>query len=325
MGTASLTFDAWTLAWREFCEKLAPHCGHRDCAHRQDIWRRLRGKSRAILLQGSRYCIDECLERALTDLLRHARSASKRVIAPHRIPLGLLLLSRQQLTAEQLRTALAAQRSAGRGRIGEWLQSLGFASEQQITAALARQWSCPVLRANSLTLHSLAASSAADSMKTNSKSSKPSRAPRIPHTLLESFLMIPVDYVEAAATLHVAFGEGIDYSVLYAIEQMVGCHTEPCMAVPSFVRQHLQSLSRRRGESEVVFDCVTDALECTRIIRSYCVRVAASAMNLATCGPYLWVRLSRQSGAPLDLLLRSSHETTGPAFLTHPRATAPAI
>ena len=48
--------------------------------------------------------------------------------------------------------------------------------------------------------------------------------------------MIPVDYVDSPATLHIAFGEGIDYGVLYAIEQMVGCHTESCMAVPSFVR-----------------------------------------------------------------------------------------
>ena len=63
-----------------------------------------------------------------------------------------------------------------------------------------------------------------------------------------------INYVETTSTLHIAFGEGIDYSVLYAIEQMMGCHTETCMAVPSFVRKNLQSISGHRGESEVVFD-----------------------------------------------------------------------
>jgi len=306
MGTASLHFDAWSLVWREFWRKLAPRCGHIDCRHRQSLWRRLRGKPPGVLIQGSRYCVDECLERALTDLVRRARAASKRALAPHRVPLGLVLLSRQQLTAEQLRTALEAQRSAGRGRIAEWLQTLGFASEQQVTAALARQWSCPVLRENSLTAGIAAPGTG--------------RAPQIPVTLLESFVMIPLDYVEATATLHIAFGEGVDYGVLYAIERMVGCHTEPCMAAPTFVRRNLEALSRHRGESEVVFDRVADAAEFSRIIRSYCIRLAASEIRLTACGPHLWVRLFRPSRGPLDLLLGSPHEAAGFA----PRARAPA-
>jgi hypothetical protein len=226
------------------------------------------------------------MECALRDALRTIRAAAKQELAPHRVPLGLLLLSRQQLTVEQLRTALAAQSHAGQGRIGDWLQTLGFASEHQITAGLARQWSCPVLRPGSVFPGA-------------------SRAPQIPIALLESFVMIPVDYVESTATLHIAFGEGIDYSVLYAIEQMAGCHVESCMAVPSFVRLRLEALSGRRGESEIVFERVADDAELFRIIRSYCARLAASEIRLAACGPHLWVRLLRPSGPALDLLLRS--------------------
>jgi len=37
-----------------------------------------------------------------------------------------LLLSRQQLTAAQLRTALERQRASGEGRIGDWLAAAGF-------------------------------------------------------------------------------------------------------------------------------------------------------------------------------------------------------
>lgn len=296
MGTAILHLDAWSLAWHGFWTKIAPPCGHSDCLHTKSMWGRLRGRPGGVVIQGVRYCRDQCLERALGDAMDRIRQDSPRRAAAHRVPLGLLLLSRQQLTVEQLRAALAAQRLAGRGKIGEWLRHLGFASESQITAALARQWSCPVLRSDSW---------------------KPvtGRVPQIPVALLESSVMIPVDYVETSGTLHLAFGEGIDYRVLYAIEQMMGCHTESCMAVPSFVRKHLRALSGHRGESEMVFEHVSDSTELSRIIRSYCTRVAASEIRLAACGPFLWVRLLRSSRRPVDLVLGSSQRASSPGSL----------
>jgi hypothetical protein len=325
MGTASLHFNTWGLAWRDFFSKLAPACGRLDCPHTQSAWRRYRRKSRAVMIHGLRYCLDDCMERALGDAVQRLRSVAQRALAPHRVPLGLVLLSRQQLTAEQLRAALTAQRIAGRGRIGEWLQALGFASEQQVTAALARQWSCPVLRSSSLqagvslpeiSQFGFLTSGFLTSGFSKSEFSKPGfsksgfltsgtgRAPQIPLTLLQSLVMIPVDYVTATATLHLAFGEGIDYSVLYAIEQMLGCHTEFCLAVPSLVRQRLEALAGPRAQREVVFDRVADETEFCRIIRSYCVRLSATEIRLAVCGPHLWVRLLRPSYPPMDLLLR---------------------
>jgi hypothetical protein len=305
MGSANVHLASWSLGWRQLWEKLAPRCGCRDCVHSQNVWKRLRRTPQRVVIQGSRYCLDGCLERALTDALRQIRTAPE-LPAPHRIPLGLLLLSRQQLSAQQLRVALEAQRAAGRGRIGEWLQTLRFASEQQVTAALARQWSCPVLRSNLVTFAS-------------------ARAPRIPVTLLRSFVMFPVDYVEATATLHIAFGEGIDYSVLYAIERMLGCHTEPCMAVPSLLHQHLQTVADHRGESEVVFDRVADTAERARIIRSYSDRLSASEIRLASCGPHVWARVFCDSRPPLDLLLRSARPGSSSAWFPAVTATAPAV
>ena len=326
MGTANLHFDVWSLAWRDFLKEFAPACGRPDCRHTQTVWRRYRRKSRGVVIQGSRYCVEECMERALRDAVERILPVSKPALARHRIPLGLLMLSRQQLTADELRAALAAQHNAGRGRIGEWLQALGFASEQQITAALARQWSCPVLRADSwlagISLHSssIQLSAAWDRGGSKPGASKlgASCALQIPLTLLQSFFMIPVNYVAATATLHLAFGEGIDYSVLYAIEQMVGCHTEFCLAVPSLVRQRLEALAGPRVESEVVFDRVADSSECARIIRSYALRLSASEIRLAACGPQLWVRLLRPSHPPLDLLLRSSGDASGQSSLPYP-------
>jgi hypothetical protein len=333
MGTASLHFDVWGLAWRDFLNQIAPRCGRLDCRHTQSVWQRYRWKSRGIVIQGLRYCVEECMERALRDAVERMRPVSKPALAPHRVPLGLVLLSRQQLTAEQLRAGLAAQRAAGRGRIGEWLQALGFASEQQVTAALARQWSCPVLRApsgpagiswvwgSSQSGLSQSGFSKSGSSKFGPSKFEISRAPQIPLTLLESFMMIPLEYVAATATLHLAFGEGIDYSVLYAMEQMLGCHTEFCLAVPSLVRRRLEALAGPRAESEVVFDRVADEAEFSRIIRSYAIRLSASEIRLAACGPHLWVRLLRPSHPPVDLLLRSPQDASNQQSLP-PRSAA---
>ncbi len=262
--------------------------------HARSLWRRLRRRPRGILFHGAWYCLG-CLEQVLAATLRRPQGGTKPASGARRVPLGLLLLSRQQLTIEQLRAALEAQRASGRGRIGEWLQQLGFATEQQVTAALARQWSCPVLLPGSRLL-------------------APDCPLRIPVTLLESCLMLPVAYVPATAALHIAFGEGIDYGVLYALEQMLGCRTEPCLAVPSALRQGLRGVAERRGESEMVFDRVADSAEFTRIVRSYALRVSAVEVRLACCGPHVWVRLLRGEGQgqPLDLLLRSPTEASAP-------------
>jgi hypothetical protein len=63
-----------------------------------------------------------------------------------RMPLGLILLSRGWITHRELQEALAAQRCAGTGRIGEWLGRLHGISEATIAKALGIQWNCAVVR-----------------------------------------------------------------------------------------------------------------------------------------------------------------------------------
>jgi len=293
MGSASLHLDTIGVAWRGLRHKLAPRQSARyGCHHAHSVWKSLTGRRAHVLMNGTLYCLGDCLERALSDELRAMRPGPKPATVAHRVPLGLLLLSRQQLSADQLRIALEAQRNAGYGRLGDWLLSLGFTTEQQITAALARQWSCPVLRING-------------------PFPDPLHLPQVPLTLLESFLMIPVHHVKPTATLHIAFGEGIDYSALYALEKMTGCHTEACMALPSFIRARLQELVRHRGEREAVFECLTDPAEFSRIVRSYCFRIAAREIRLATFGPCVWVRLLQGPRPPIDLLFRAPNTSAG--------------
>lgn len=264
----------------------------------------MRRRPLGVRMQGAWYCRAECLELALLEFLREDSVPRRAEVRPHRIPLGLMLLSRQQLTAEQLRTALEAQRAAVRGqggserKIGSWLQQLGFATELQITAALARQWSCPVLR------------SGAEPGGGHFPLIPSANFRGIPVPLLESFQMMPVELVEASGTLLVAFSEGVDYTILVAIEQMLGYRTEACLVCPSALQKGLQSLARRKGSSDVVFDRMEDVRECAHIIGSYSAKVKAEEIRMARCGDYLWIRLERPRHEAVTLVLRTGGETS---------------
>jgi hypothetical protein len=192
------------------------------------------------------------------------------------------------LSAGQLRTALDLQRNSGYGKLGEWLQRLGFVTEWQVTTALARQWACPILRDTPPTLGE-------------------SRITSIPLLLLESFQMIPVLFAAASKKMLMAFSEGIDHTALYAVEQMLGCQTEACFVCPSILKRGLRSLGQIRA-GDVVFDGVEDIPECAGIIGNYASKIGAEEIRLTRCGTYVWVRLERRHCETLNLVLRTRRE-----------------
>lgn len=271
-------------------------------------WQRMHRRSSGVFLHGRRYCGTDCLRQALLDFIGQTRPSPRRAaLTSHRIPLGLLLLSRQQLSADQLRLALGAQRNAGGGKIGEWLVKLGFAAELDIAAALARQWGCPLLRSDAANL-------------------LVDHCPAIPLPLLESFQMIPVEPVEAKRSLLLAFSGGIDHTALYAIERMLGYHTEACLVTTSTLRQGLLALAGLRVSDDVVFDRVQDS-ECAEIIGSYAARLAAREIRLARCGKHLWARFEREQGHPFNIVMtapENSKPRTSAGAATHKDSSQPA-
>ncbi|MGA8837776.1 MAG: hypothetical protein WB538_19255 [Candidatus Sulfotelmatobacter sp.] len=283
------------MAWRDFRQKPVVKC--RCCGRIQSrgVWWPLRRRGRGVRMRGAWYCQADCLQWALSEVLGREPPGSRReAVVSHRVPLGLLLLSRQQLSAAQLRTALDLQRASGEGRIGDWLRHLGFASELQITAAVARQWACPVL-------------------KTSPSAFAAGRFVALPNFLLESFQMIPVGFAEATRTLLIAFSESIDHTMLYAVEQMLGYRTEACFVCPSILQKGLQALGQRHAAKDVVFDRLEDAGECARIIGSYAAKVAAEEVRLAPCGQHIWIRLEGRQREPVNLVLRSPGAASSPA------------
>lgn len=305
---ARISLQSWNAARRARKHERALRCGSCGDAEPAGVWRRLRHRAPpGVRMLAGWYCGGECLERALAKFLLRSRSAARHnAVASHRVPLGLLLLSRQELTAEQLRAALEAQRTAGHGKIGEWLRELGFVTEMQVTAGLARQWSCPVLRTAPEELGAI-------------------RYLPIPALLLESFQMIPVELVAATGTLLMAFSEGIDYTMLYAVEQMLDCHTEACLVCPSTLQHGLQALAHRRETDDVVFDRIEDAGECARIIANYATKIEAEEIRLAPCGEHIWVRLQKRRSETVNLVVRTRRDAAAHVPASLPAAAASAV
>jgi hypothetical protein len=231
-------------------------------------------KDDGIYLQGQWYCGPDCFEQAAQSTfirLLPVQDSSK--LKKHRIPIGLMLLSRGVIDGDQLKRALALQRQRGGARIGQILQQIHAASERDITDGLAAQWGCPVYPLGTARefLHC---------------------ASLVPHVLLDTGRMLPVHYLPLQQTLYLAFVEGVDRTTLYAVEQMLRVRTIPCIVSESEQRSALEILRRVEDQSTTVFESPTEPLEMARTARSYVTQVDAKQVWMARSGRFIWIRLA---------------------------------
>jgi len=272
----------WVRAAKPGAAGSRGKCLGPDCTPVRRIWRRAQWWNPRIGLHGQPSCVPQCFEHAAR--LRFARlcaPAPPELPVQHRIPLGLLMLARGQISHRQLEQALAAQRKNGAGRIGEWLETLGFATESQIISALAVQWACPVFASSSIL--DLGA------------------ARMLPHRLLAVFRMCPVQFVERSRTMYVSFSDRVNYSALYAIEQMLECRTEPGLVAGRVMDQFLEQAAGQRGPGDLLFESPHDPADMARITCGYVLRFGAEDVRIVRFGSYIWARL--QVGADAANLL----------------------
>ena len=268
--------ELWTNLVRH--RIFPPSCARLDC--RSTPLARIWHRRPPIRMQNTWLCSPQCLELQLVSIFdRIALAAPPSVSSRHRVPLGLLMLAHGYLNEIQLQSALAAQHQAGRGKIGEWLQSLGFATERQVVAALGMQWACPPLLLREF----------------------PDRQCTflLPQPLQKALRLMPVRWLAATLTLYVATSEKVNYPVLSAIEQVLDCRTVPCLVSDRLMDRLLEQTGTASHHVRL-FDRMSGSAEMSRIAASYVVRTGATEVRVAGCGPYLWVRL--QDPDATDLL-----------------------
>jgi hypothetical protein len=241
------------------------------------MWRRIGYWNGKIRLRGFSYCAPQCFEKAARECFSEACTSVVATSAVrHRVPLGLLMLSRGLMTHPQLLVALEAQRASPHRRLGEWLEELGFATEQQLTAALGLQWACPVLVL---------------------KAQRDSACGRmLPYRLLERLRILPVQFVAATRTLYVAFCDGIDYTALYAIERMLDCRTQAGLISRSSMDRELERIGHEVRSGDMLFEGWHDPAAMAHITSGHALKLGAEQARIVTCGEYIWVRLEASPG-----------------------------
>ena len=239
-------------------------------------------KTAGVWLAKDWFCGLDCFEQAARKKIGEmmfTRQTQDRAPAL-RMPLGLLLVSRDILTHEQLKIALEQQRNIG-GNLGEIVQELGFANEQQVTSAVAAQWASPVFNLGDRPL--------------------PSQV-HIPRPLLEQYAMLPVHYSPIGKQLMVAFVSRVQHHMLSTIDQIADCSAKPCFITASEFRRGLQHLNLNAPENEVVFENPTATHEISGLVRNYVNELAAEKVRFGMSRDYFWVRIvGRQE---VDLLFR---------------------
>ncbi|HEX8924953.1 MAG TPA: hypothetical protein VF786_04135 [Terriglobales bacterium] len=270
--------------WKYTFEQLGfatSRCSNPQC-RRTALSNVLRRSESYVLNRNDWFCSPGCLEVVLARRFENLHASDSRAVAPSRMPLGLLLLGRGKIGDQQLRSALAMQGKTGR-RIGSCLCSLGATTESDVSSALASQWACPLFPVQNI---------------------QSGCASLIPAALLRQHQMLPVHFTAASRSLYVAFARGIDYACLYAVEQMLDCHTEPCVVPDRVIFDNIEKRSLE-CENERALRLPQAKNEMAHTVVSYARQCGAEEIHYVAMGGDLWARMIGRDGF-MDV---SFHET----------------
>jgi hypothetical protein len=193
----------------------------------------------------------------------------------HRIPLGLAMLEQGWITQRALRTALAAQRTAGDGRLGEWLVRQRSASEERVTRALGLQWGCPVLSMDFHNPEDLTA--------------------LLPRLFIDAFGALPLR-VAAGRILYLGFEGRVDPALALATERMTGLHVEAGLVQGSLFRlAHARVLESRFPSVELIEAASEQALAVA--LAKALEESRPVEARLARIHDCIWLRIWRRSQA----------------------------
>ena len=158
-----------------------------------------------------------------------------------------------------------------------------------MTGGRAVQWSCPVF---SVPKHAIRTGI------------------QIPSVLIQLYSAIPLHYVPRTKHLLMGFVHGIEYGLLYAIEQMTGCSTQPCFVTPSDFQTQMQlkeQMQEQCGDTtpkELTFENVQTPAQMAQILCSHGVDIEADHVMMSRCREYIWARLKYGAKA-VDLFFRA--------------------
>lgn len=250
-----------------------PTCANPRCA---SGWLHLWRKRRIPVLEGGWLCSPACTRARVEDLLCREQAEAHPVAAyRHRVPIGLILLTQGWITHENLKHALAAQRSGVGLRLGEWLVANRGLDEARLTQALGLQWSCPVF--------SFQKHGSGIPMNT------------VPRLLAESFGFVPLR-LTSSGLLYLAFEDRIDHSLTLAVERITGLRVESGLLSASEFRSAQRQFQRGRFARSRLIEAGDPGL-LTEAFARHIERHKPTNARLVRLHDLFWLRLWEEENA----------------------------
>jgi hypothetical protein len=229
------------------------------------------------------YCSVDCFVSAA--LTRLAELSDERIVEmPHRprLPIGLVMVSKNYLTGEQLRYA-TAQSQLHNEELENALLRLGLASERQLASARAMQWGCPMLKQEGV----------GQTIEAD-----------IPATLLRSSCAAPLHYSAETKRLLLGFVYRVEHTLLHALEQVIGCKAQPCFITPTEFDIQIDRVAGAPDYKEEVFEQLMTPMQMANTLGSLAVEISAREASFVNCRDYIWTRLSGKRRR-VDVLFRA--------------------
>jgi hypothetical protein len=253
------------------------HCYRKECNRIRSEFNIFLNRRRPPLYEGNIFCSDGCLqmhfESELNEKWRRLQLEQDRRIP--RPKLGSILMQTAFLTRDQLDEAIKLQAQTHEGRIGEWLQKLGFVEEHQITAALAKQYGLPLINLSNSDAN-------ADAVR------------MIPGKVAKCSGLVPVGFDDSQTALRVAVTAPVNFHSQEAIRRMVRKGIVPYIGDQSAIQRLLEKLYEPEDldlSNVPTFSSLEELVEVGNEIISSAINNRAQDVQAELMQDFFWIRL----------------------------------
>lgn len=255
-------------------------CDNPVC-HNTHLMRTIPGGRTGIQAGDRWYCSVDCFARGSGPLLSElAQSRFAENQREPRMSLGLILVSKGLLSADQLRFAQSSA-EMNHDSLESTLLRHQLVNERQLAAARAAQWGYPLLKDR-----------VGSPVELN-----------IPIVLLREFSAVPFEVSTKARRILIGFVFRVEHSLLESIEKTTGFQVVPCFTTATQYAQQLGYLTTGRNYDDVLIPEPGSVERMARTLGQCALDVGATEAIFSHCKNFVWSRITGSKGI-FDVLFR---------------------
>jgi len=228
-------------------------------------------------LESSWYCSTGCLEKGVTQLLeKRSQPREKSFQNLLRLKLGHILMESGAITKEQLDQAITEQSRAQEEKLGHYLIALDFVKERDITMALSRQFSLPVITLKSQRI-------------------SPNVVNMVPVQIVKSSKFFPLEYEALNNRLVLVTYDPSDISTMINLRSMINCEVAIYLSDESVVREMIDQFcaaatAARKLEPSLPMPHLHNLSDLAPLIVRRAQQVNAGSIQIRFFNQLVWAR-----------------------------------